>query len=215
MLRAGLLALLAAASSACGPGDRTAQQALLPYIEAVQQEDLDALFCLSAGAADAPELGATREERRAAFGEWARDRYERYLEGRDTGRVEVDGHGIVLVKLFSLGRGTFYSILGAREVAESAIEVDTRLRFGYAGLDLSRLSPGTTFYLCGAPPGRVHPVVVPARHEEVGFEVLESITVRWTMVRLDAGTGCPDRWAVVSAEPLDETLVTESIVWEF
>jgi len=186
----------------------------MAYMEAVQDEDLAALFCLSAGATAAGELGATEEERRERFRTWARDWYQAYLDGRDEGRVEIGEHGIVLVKLFALGRGTFYDVVGTRVVAPETMEVETRLRFGYAGIDLSRFSPGTTFYLCGAPPGVVHPVVLEP-YREVSLEVLETIVVRWTLVREAASDGCPERWAVASAEPLAGTSSTERITWEF
>ena len=206
--------LCALATCACSHGPRTAQDTLLEYMEAVQAEDLDALYCLSAGAARADELGVTEEERRANFRAWAGDWYRAYLEGRDAGRVEIGDHGIALVKLFSLGRGTFYEVLGTRLVAPDTLEVDTLLRFGYSGIDLSRFSPGTTFYLCGAPPGVVHAVRMEP-YREVSLEVLETLTVRWVMVREEAAGECAGRWAVASAAPLAGTAGTERITWVF
>jgi len=199
---------------ACAPGPRTAQETLLAYIGAVQEEDVSALFCLSAGATRAEELGGTEEERRDNFQAWAREWYQVYRDGRDAGRVEIGEHGIVLVKLFALGRGTFYDVVAARATGPGTMEVDTQLRFGYSGIDLSRFSPGTTFYLCGSPPGVVHPVLVEP-YKEVSLEVLETVTVRWTLVREEAAGGCPERWAVASAAPLDEGLGTERITWVF
>lgn len=186
----------------------------MAYMDAVQEEDLETLFCLSAGATEAGELGVTEEERRGRFRTWARDWYQLYVDERDEGRVEIGEHGIVLVKLFALGRGTFYDLVGTRVTAPETMEVDTRLRFGYSGIDLSRFSPGTTFYLCGAPPGVVHPVVLEP-YREVSLEVLESVIVRWTIVREEASAGCPERWAVASAAPLEGTLSTERITWVF
>jgi hypothetical protein len=209
------LIVVAFAQAGCGPGERVAEETLLSYVEAVQSEDLDALFCLSAGTASATELGGSAEQRRSGFQTWANDRYARYLEGRDEGQVPLDGHGIVLVKLFSLGRGTYYRIVGVRKVGEDVLEVDTRLRFGYPELDLSRLSPGTTFYLCGMPPGSVHAVVVPEFHQEVSLEVLDTITVRWTLLHEPAAAGCGERWTVASAETVEGTAVAQSVVWEF
>lgn len=209
---AGLLLVLAAGS--CAPGPRTAQDTLLRYMRAVQDEDLPALFCMSAGATRAEELGVAEEEREGNFQTWAREWYRVYQDGRDTGRVEIGEHGIVLVKLFALGRGTFYDVVGTRAAGPGTMEVDTRLRFGYSGIDLSRFSPGTTFYLCGSPPGVVHPVLMEP-HKEVSLEVLETVTVRWTLVREEASGGCPERWTVASAAPLDEGFGTERITWVF
>jgi hypothetical protein len=208
---AGLLVLVAAA---CHPGEKTVQDTLLQYMNAVQEEDLGALYCLSAGAAEADELGLTEEERRAGFRTWAGEWYRAYREGRDAGRVEIGGHGVALVKLFSLGRGTFYEVVGTRRGGPGTLEVDTRLRFGYSAIDLSRFSPGTTFYLCGAPPGVVHAVTMEP-YREVSLEVLDTLVVRWVLVREDSSGGCPGRWAVASAEPLEETATTEQITWVF
>lgn len=207
------VALLALAA-ACTPGPRTAQQTLLDYTEAVQEEDLQALYCLSAGAASATELGADETQRRAGFERWARQWYESYLQGRDSGRVEFGEHGIVLVKLFALGRGTYYSITGIRSLGTDGLEVETRLRFGYRGMDLSRLSPGTTFYLCGVPPGRVHPIVVRPNREE-SVEVLDTLTLRWILSREPETEGCPERWAVASVDPVEGSESTEQITWVF
>jgi len=212
--RLAALCCLALLLAACWPGPRTAQDTLLEYMNAVQEEDLEALFCLSAGAAQADELGVTEEERRANFRTWAGEWYRAYQDGREAGRVEIGDHGVALVKLFSLGRGTFYEVLGTRVAAPGTVEVDTLLRFGYSGIDLSRFSPGTTFYLCGAPPGVVHPVRMEP-YREVSLEVLDTVAVRWTMVREEASGNCPARWAVASAAPLEETVGTERITWVF
>jgi hypothetical protein len=212
--RALAAALAALCLAACGPGTRTAQETLIAYTEAVQAEDLDTLFCMSAGVAEAVELGADEAERRANFDAWAREWYRAYLDGRDAGWVEIGEHGIVLVKLFALGRGTFYSLTGVRPLGSDAVEVETRLRFGYSGLDLSRLSPGTTFYLCGEPLGRVHPIVV-RPYEEVSVKVLESVTVRWTLVRHPAFGGCAEGWAVAAVDPVTDSVDSETITWVF
>lgn len=213
-LAAAAWMLCALAACACSPGPGTAQETLLKYMDAVQEEDLEALFCLSAGAARADELGVTEEERRANFRTWVGDWYRAYLDGREAGWVEVGDHGVALVKLFSLGRGTFYEVLGTRMTGAGTMEVDTLLRFGYSGIDLSRFSPGTTFYLCGAPPGLVHPVRIEP-YREVSLEVLDTVAVRWTLVREEPSGGCPGRWAVASAAPLDGTAGTERITWVF
>jgi len=211
---ATLVVLLAIFGVSCGPGSRTAQETLLSYTEAVQAEDMHALYCLSAGAANATELGSSPAERRTRFGGWAGAWYEVYREGRDSGMVDYGEHGIVLVKLFALGRGTFYNVTATRALGRDALEVETRLQFGYQRLDLSRLSPGTTFYLCGAPPGRVHPIVVEP-YREVSVEVLETLMLRWTLVREPATDDCPSRWAVASVEPVEDSDESVQITWVF
>jgi len=210
-----LAALCLFPASSCGPTSRSAQEAILPYLEAVQAEDLDALFCLSAGAREAEELGETPEERRSAFEAWARGEYDVYLEGRDAGLVEPAGPGIALVKLFSLGRGTFFTIRAVRPAADGAMIVRTALRFGYRRINLSGMSPGTTFYLCGAPAGVIHAVRVPSRPQEISLEVLESVSVDWTLIPSEPSGSCPGGWSVVSAVPVDGSERSTSMTWEF
>jgi hypothetical protein len=188
---------------------------IVPFNEAVQAEDTDRLFCLMAGAAESAELGETEEARRAAFADWARARYESYREGRDEGRVGLEGDGIVLVKAFSLGRGTFFTNGPVRSLDPGTRRVRTDLRFGYDGLDLSRLSPGTTFYVSGVPAGRIHAVTVPAVSREVTLEVLESISVEWTLVLREAIGSCPERWAIASVVPVDGSEVSTELTWVF
>jgi hypothetical protein len=211
-LACGVLAL---ALPGCGPGESTATDALLPYLEAVQSQNLDRLYCLSAGASTAPELGRDGQERRDNFDLWALPQYEIYLDQRDLGRVELEDNPIRVVKLYSLGRGTFFDYGTIRPVGDGAIEVETRLRFGYPHLDLSRYPPGTTLYMCAAPAGRVKTVRVPALPTQVREEVLESVTVLWTLVREPAGGGCPGGWTVVSAATVPGSEKTTEVVWEF
>lgn len=203
------------ALAACGPGARTATEAIDGYLEAVQSQNIDALYCLSAGATLAPELGAGEERRRDAFAAWARGEYEAYLDGRDRGRVELRSSGVRTVKLFSLGRGSFYTYRPVRRLADDAMAVETELRFGYGQLDLSRFSPGTTLYFSAAPAGRVEAIRVPRGRGERSADVLEAIVLRWTLVRSPAGQGCPERWAVASVEPVEGSEVTRQIVWAF
>lgn len=209
-----ILALLLLASS-CGPGTRTASKTLLAFMDAVQNEDMDTLFCMSAGAAEARELGGSETERRAAFEEWARSQYDFYLEGRDGGRLELEGHGIVEAKLFSLGKGSFYDIVRIQSLDADTLDVETEVRFGYSSIDLSRFSPGTTFYLCGLPLGKVHAIRVPELPREVTVEVLESITLKWILVRRPASELCAAGWAVAGVEALQDSVSSETISWSF
>jgi len=209
------LCLALVTASGCDPGFRVAEEALLPYLTAVQAEDFDRLYCLSAGAAESEELGSDEKTRRAAFENWARSQYDVYLEGRDLGRIELDGHGIALVKMFALGKGTFYSVAETRATGDGAMRIRTDLRFGYGQLDLSRLSPGTTFYLCGTPVGRVHPVRVPSIPREVSLEVLESVSVEWTLVRGGGSGSCAPEWQVASAVPVEGSAHAKRITWVF
>ncbi len=193
----------------------TAEETIILYASAVQNQDLDQLYCLSAGASDAEELGRDDASRRAGFEAWALAQYEHYLTGRDEGWVELDGSPIPLVKLFSLGRGTYSEFDPASDVAGRGKRIPARLTFGYSQIDLSRFSPGTTFYLTGVPVGTTHPIDVPSGYREVTVEVLDSIRVEWTLVRQDAGESCPAGWAVASAVAIENTALPTRLTWIF
>lgn len=185
------------------------------FLADVQEEDLHALYCAMTGAAESEDLGVDAASRRAGFEVWARDQYEAYEVGRDEGWVDLDEHGITAVKLFALGKGTYFELEDARRVARDAIRVRMELRFGYASIDLSRFSPGTTFYVCGAPPGRVHAIRKPARAGEETAEVLERLTLEWTLVHRAAVGGCPEGWTVASVVPVEPAWSSKRVTWVF
>jgi hypothetical protein len=209
------LALGLGAGAACGPVGRGDERTIVAFLEAVQAQQLDSLYCLMAGASEASELGADEVDRRAAFERWAHAQYDAYLAGRDRGWVDLDEQGIKLVKLFALGRGTFFTLVARRRVADGVHVVRSQVRFAYDRVDLSRLSPGTTFYVSGAPIGRVHPVTVPDAPREVTLELLSEATVDWTLVREEAAGGCPAGWAVASIEPVEHGVRTAEVRWIF
>jgi len=199
----------------CGARSSVAGETLGRYYDAVQEQDFASLYCLMAGASEATELGAGDEERRAGFESWAREYYEAYEAGRDEGQVELDEQGLALIKLFSLGRGTFVSELRTSSAGPDALIVESRVRFGYAHIDLSRFSPGTTLYVCGAPVGRVHPVRIPAGSGEIRVDVLDTVDLEWTLVRTPATAACPAGWTVASGAPVDGTVSTVEVTWVF
>ncbi len=191
------------------------EQTITAYASAVQQRDFATLYCLSAGAATAEELGADEQSRRASFQKWAESLLLAYEEGRDEGEVLLDGHGILLVKLLALGRGTF-SDAGSPQVAEDGTtRVRADIRFGYDSIDLSRFSPGTTLYFNRSPVGRVEPLTVPWVSREVRLDVLESVSVDWTLMEQEAAGGCPAGWTVVSVEPVAGSASTTRLTWDF
>ena len=205
----------ALALGSCAPAGGTPGRILEEFLQAVQDEDLGRLYCLCAGASESSELGRDEPERRANFAAWAEAELASYQEGRDAGRVELNGHGIRLVKLFALGRGTFYSLGDRRSAGGEAVSIGTRLRLGYSQVDLSGLSPGTTFYLAGVPTGRVHAVRVPAGPQEIRLDVMDTLMVDWTLVRTAAREGCAAGWAIAAAEPRPGSLTTIEVTWVF
>ncbi len=212
---AAAVAALALAVSACGPREPSASDSLGAFFAAVQDRDLDGLYCMMAGAAEAEELGATDAERRAAFESWAAARYADYEEGRDRGRVELDEQGLVLVKLFSLGRGTFVKYGAVRPQGDDAALVESRVQFGYAHIDLSPFSPGTTFYVCGTPVGRVYPIRVPVGSREITVEVLDGVTIEWSLLRTPPSETCPGGWKIAAARPVPGSEVATEVTWIF
>lgn len=201
--------------AACGSRSPAPAEALVRYMDAVQREDLETLYCLSAGAATAPELGADDAQRRDAFGEWARGQYDVYLDGRDAGIVDLDDEGIRTVKLFALGRGTFFSPGRVTSRNANSATVRTDLTFGYGHVDLSRLSPGTTFYMCTEPVGATIPVEIPRFSKEIRVEVLDQLTLEWNLVLEPAGTACPGGWAVAGVRPVEGAVSTVELTLAF
>ncbi len=193
-------------STGCGPGEREARQAIERYAQAVQNQEMDVLFCRSAGA---------QETGRETFDAWVRSQYDAYLSGRDEGNVAIESGGIVLVKAFSLGKGTYYTIDQVRAEGEKILEVTMTLRFGFGAIDLSALKPGTTFYVCGAPAGKIYPVTIPRGSETVERTVLKSLRLRWTLARQGKNETCDAGWAVHSIEVVDGSEKTERLEWRF
>ena len=170
---------------------------------------------MSAGAAGAEELGQDEAQRRENFEAWAAAQYAVYEDGRDAGRVDLDGTGIPLVKLLALGRGTFSQMDTPRSAGPEARVVTAHLRFGYDQIDLSRYSPGTTLYFNGAPVGKVRPLRIPRVFREVSLDVLETVSVKWTLVRQPEIESCPAGWAVVSVEPVEGSERSTTVSWAF
>jgi hypothetical protein len=211
----GLLIVVSLLAAGCQPGASDVEKVIGQFMTAVQEEDIDRLYCLSAGAEGAEELGADEAARRTGFESWVRAHYQAYLDGRDAGWMELDQHGIGLVKLFALGRGTFFSIQRNTSSGPSTRVLETRLVFGYQAINLSLLSPGTTFYLCGAPVGRVESVVVPSGHREVRLDVLESVRLEWQLVKTAGSERCAPGWAVAAVKPIAGSEVSTPFVWQF
>ncbi len=195
--------------------ERSAKECLLDFTRAIQDRDAATLFCVSAGAAGAASLGADPGERRDGFERWFEQELLVYEQARDEGDIELTGHGVRLTKLLALGRGTFYQEVGRTGLTDGGLLLRTRLEMAYSQIDLSGLTPGTTFYVASAPVGRVVPVVVPARAEEIRVEALETVMLDWTLLREDAADDCPAGLKVASVEPVEGSARTRSLTWLF
>jgi len=205
----------AAGALSCGPGRSVAERVVEAYVEAAQAGNADALYCLSASAAGAPDLGDTPAVRRETFAAWARAELDAYLDGRAAGQVDLDRSPIVLVKALTLGKGTYYRIESAVPVADEAAAVDMDVRLAYESIDLAGLSPGTGFFVCGPPPGAITHVVVPRFGGEITLDVLDRVPVRWTLVREPAADGCPEGWKVHSATVDRAGVTVRTVTWVF
>lgn len=197
---------VAAVSPSCGPGSREVEQAIRDYCAAVQNRDLAQLTCLSSGAADVdPDQ----------FHAWVESQYAAYLDGRDRGSVDVESGGIAMVKTFSIGHGTYYTVDQVRATGEGTVQAVLNLTFGYGAIDLSGLLPGTTFYVAGSPPGTVHGIVVPREREEIEREVLTSLRLIWTLVREEKTDGCDPAWTVHTVAVDPDSVRTTHLAWMF
>jgi hypothetical protein len=194
---------------------RSPQDGLLEFTRAIQDRDAATLFCLSAGAAGSDSLGADPAGRRDGFERWFEAELLAYEVARDEGSIELTGHGVRLAKLLALGRGTYYQEVARSAIGDGGVLLRTRLDMAYSQIDLSGLSPGTTFYVATVPIGRVVPVVVPAHAKEIRVEALESVMVDWTLLREEAIDGCPGGYKIASVEPVGTSAQTRSLTWLF
>jgi hypothetical protein len=195
--------------------ERTPRECLVDFTRAVQGRDAATLFCLSAGAAGSESLGVDPEARRDGFERWFDAELLAYEEARDEGEIELSGHGVRLAKLLALGRGTFYQEVGRQGLGGGGVLLRTKLDMAYSAIDLSGLSPGTTFYVATTPIGRVVPVVVPVQAKEIRVQALESVMVDWTLLREEAIDGCPAGYKIATVEPLGTSAQTQSLTWLF
>jgi hypothetical protein len=209
------LATLVLLTCQCAGGRSIAERTIFAFVDAVQSRNTEALFCLLAGAyvpGDDPEVAASG---RADFDAWIASRLDAYLSERDSGFVDLGDDGVALTLAFALGRGTYYTLLSVDGDGADRLVADTEVRFAYADIDISGLPPGTVMYFCGSPLGAIRTVTVPAGSDETREEVLETVVVRWTLVREPETPACPGGWKVASAVPLAGTVETRQVSWVF
>lgn len=212
-LRCALAVILAVGAPCCDSGRGEAQRTIFSFVDAVQTENLDSLHCLLARPASLPDRTAAGAHRRD-FDDWARSRYAAYLVGRDRGGADLGADGIVLTKALALGRGAFYDVAGVRRNGDTLV-ANAEVRLGYGSIDTSVFPPGTVFYAAGRPAGRIEALEIPPRGGVVSAVVIETVEVRFTLVRAAATPECPARLTVSSVEVVPDTLLTREITWEF
>jgi hypothetical protein len=199
----------------CGPGRGVASEVVENYVFAVQEEDFERMFCLSAGAAGSPDLGTDPGSRRRAFNAWARGELDAYRDGRWSGKVDLSTSPIPLVKALALGKGTFFRIESVHPAGSGGAIVRMRVRLAYDNVDLSGLSPGTGFFVCGTPIGRIEHIRIPRFSGEVTADVLDEVPIEWTLVREQAASGCEAGWKINDATVEEDGVTTQTVTWVF
>ncbi|MDX1390417.1 MAG: hypothetical protein R3344_14605, partial [Acidobacteriota bacterium] len=152
---ASSLLFLLPALGGCDSKRAVAESTLSAFLGAVQLEDRDALYCLLYGASEVGGDAAEAEARRLAFDLWVEARYDEYLTGRDAGRVDLGDDGIVLAKMFALGKGTYYSLRSVRSPSEDTLVADMDVTLAYDDIRVDALPPRTTFYVTTLPVGSI------------------------------------------------------------
>lgn len=208
-IRIAVVAVLLAAC-ACGPGRRTAGDAIFPYIDAVQTSNYETLRCLYVGAqipggASAPD---------AEFNAWVDKRLAAFETGKARGQVDLESDGIVLIKALGLGTGT---LLGISSVASKAgkLEVLTPATFNYDEIDAPRLPNNATFLVAVLPLGTVTTVRVKEGSGRLSLEALKSLTLRWTLERIEPKGNCRSKWGVSSVAVVPSSAKTVRVEWKF
>jgi len=205
--------ILAVGALCCDSGRGEAERTIFSFVDAVQSENLDSLHCLLARSASLRDRTAAGAHR-AAFDDWARSRYAAFLAGRERGGADFGADGIVLAKTLALGKGASYEVARVRRSGDTIV-ADADVRLAYDSIDTSMLPPGTVFYAAGRPAGRIEALEIPPRGGVVSAAVIETVEVRFTLVRAAATPECPTRWSVSSVEVVPGTLSTREITWEF
>lgn len=186
------------------------------YIGAVQKKDYKTLYELRADILDETEH-LTEEEKLAHFDYFKKQmgkKYESYEAGRENGELDFDPDGVVLIKAFVLGKGTFYQPVDWIRVSETTAFIDTVLEFGYAHIDYSFFPEGTLIYLMGYPIGRVETLVI-QRSGKVVKKVMKEAKLRWWFERKKRSNDVLSSWHIKSVEILPDSVTYETVTWVF
>ena len=194
------------AASGCGPGRRTAGEAIFPYIDAVQAGNYETLRCLYAG----PRFSGGAAE----FKTWVDGRLAAFETEKARGQTDLEDDGIVMIKAFGLGTGTLIGISSVRTKGD-AIEVETPTTFNYDQIDAPSLPEGTTFLVAVLPLGTVTTVRVQEGAGRMSLDVLKTLKLRWTLKRVDRKGDCRSEWGVVSVAAVPESAATVRVEWKF
>ncbi|MBZ5637470.1 MAG: hypothetical protein LAO51_01795 [Acidobacteriia bacterium] len=208
-IRMALVSLLLAAPG-CGPGRRTAGEALFPYIDAVQAANHEMLRCLYAGQRVPGGPSPTDE----VFNAWVDRRLAAFDAEKARGQADLDDDGIVMIKALGLGTGT---LVGISSVAASGdgIDVLTPATFNYDQIDAPSLPNGATFLVAVLPVGTVTTVRVQEGSGRMALDALKSLTLRWTLKRVERRGSCHSEWGVASVAVVPGSAKVVRVEWTF
>ncbi len=208
---AGLGVLVVAlASVGCGPGRRTAGEAIFVYIDAVQASNYPLIRCLYVGRQFPGGAGAPDTE----FNAWVDRRLEAFEKGRAKGQVDLESDGITMIKAFGLGTGTALGITSVKSKGDE-LEVLTPATFNYDQIDAPSLPEKAKFLVAVLPLGTVTTVEVKEGSGRMSLDVLKSLTLRWTLARVERKGNCRSEWGVASVAVVPESAKTVRVEWKF
>ncbi len=198
------------ASSGCGPGRRTAGEAIFPYIDAVQASNYDLIRCLYAG----PQFPGGASASDTDFNAWVDGRLAAFERGKAKGQVDLESDGIAMIKAFGLGTGTLLGITSVQSKG-GQIEVSTPATFNYDEIDAPSLPNGAKFLVATLPLGTVTTLEVKEGSGRMSVEVLKSLTLRWTLKRVERRGNCSSEWGVAAVAAVPESARTVRVEWKF
>jgi hypothetical protein len=186
------------------------------YINAVQRKDYKTLYELRADLVDevSPLSENKKENHFEFFKRNMEKKYENYEKGRERGELIFSQEGIVLIKAFVLGKGTFYQPIHWVQVSETKGFIDTLLEFGYAYINYDTFPEGTVIYLMGYPLGRIDKLTI-QRSGKVVKKVLKEGRVRWWFEKKKPSHLSPSGWHIKSIEVLEDSMKYETVTWIF
>jgi len=196
------------ALAGCAPPRPLLEKTCGRFFSAVQRRDFHELAKVDAT--------APPEREGPVFETWKRQvlrlllRYERQ---RETGRLEPDPNGYLIVRATMLGAGTYWETVERRgSAAEPVLRI--RLNFGYGEIPYGSLPPGTEVFLLGAPLGTVHRIVL-GRGEVHELDLLSHLMIDVRFRRPELTAPGDERYKVAAVAWLPESAVTEHVRWIF
>ncbi len=198
------------ATAGCGPGRRTAGEAIFPYIDAVQASNYPLIRCLYAGGRFPGGAAASDTE----FNAWVDRRLGDFEKGKGRGQVDLESDGITMIKAFGLGTGTSLGITSVRSRRDE-LEVLTPATFNYDQIDAPSLPDRAKFLVAVLPLGTVTTVEVKEGSGRMSLDALKSLTLRWTLKRIEPKGSCRSEWGVASVAVVPESAKTVRVEWKF